>query len=326
MIGPEASVFGLARQLELGVGDEQHLLEQVFEVRLLLGRDVRELDGSAPVLRLKAFGGEVGLDAVRIGVRHVHLVHGDDDRDAGGAGVGDRLLGLGHHAVVGSDDEDGDVRHLRAAGAHRGERFVARRIEESDLAAVDLGLVGADVLRDPAGLGLDDRGLANRIEQRRLAVVDVAHDRHDRRTRCEILLGVLEDLRQLLLVGGVLDRDLAVELGPDQLHLFVGEGLGDLDHLAEAHHDLDQLGGRNAERLREVADGHARRNGRGTGRRRDLLLLALRHRIGAAAVVARVRAVRPALDHNPALTPGSSLARPNWTVWLVRFVGHQRSV
>ena len=313
-------------QLELGVRDEQHLLEQVVEVRLLLRGDVRELDGAAPVLGLQALGGEVGLDAVRVGVRHVHLVHGDDDRHAGGAGVGDRLLGLRHDAVVGGDDEDGDVRHLRAAGAHGGERLVARRVEERDLPAVDLGLVGADVLRDPAGLGLDDRGLADRVEQRRLAVVDVTHDRDDRRPRREILLGVLEDLRQLLLVGGVLDRDLAVELGPDQLDLLVGERLGDLDHLAEAHHDLDQLRGRDAERLREVPDGDAGRNGRGTGRRRDLLLLALRHRIGAAAVVARVRDVGPALDHDAALTPGRSLAGPDRAVWLVRFVSHQRSV
>ena len=235
-------------------------------------------------------------------------------------------LRLRHHAVVGRDDEDGDVRHLRAAGAHRGERFVARRVEERDLPAVDLGLVGADVLRDAAGLGLDDRGLADRVEQRRLAVVDVAHDRDDRRARREIVLGVLEDLRQLLLVGRVLDRDLTLQLGPDQLDLLVGERLRDLDHLAEAHHDLDQLCGRDAERLREVADGDARRNGGRTRRRRDLLLLALRHRVGAATVVARVGTIGPALDHDPALTPGGSLARPNWAVWLVRFVGHQRSV
>ena len=48
-------------------------------------------------------------------------------------GVVDRFLRLRHHAVVGGDDEDGDVRHLRAAGAHRGEGFVARRVEEGDL-------------------------------------------------------------------------------------------------------------------------------------------------------------------------------------------------
>ena len=61
----------------------------------------------------------------------------------------------------------------------------------------------------------------------------------------EILRGVLEDLRlELLLVGGVLDRDLALDLGRDQLDLLVGERLRDRDHLAEAHHDLDDLGHR----------------------------------------------------------------------------------
>ena len=190
----------------------------------------------------------------------------------------------------------------------------------------DLGLVGADVLRDPAGLGLDDRRLANRVEQRRLAVVDVAHDRDHRRPRCEILVRVLEDLRQLLLVGRVLDRDLAVELGSDQLDLLVGERLRDLNQLAPVHHDLDDLGGRDAERLREVADGDAGRNGRGPGRRRDLLLLALRRRVGAAARLARVGAVVPALDHDAALAARGALARPDRAVRLVRSVSHQRSV
>ena len=234
-------------------------------------------------------------------------------------------LRLRHDAVVGGDDEDGDVRHLRAAGAHGRERLVARRVEERDLAAVDVGLVGADVLGDPAGLGLDDRRLADRVEQRRLAVVDVAHDRDDRRARREILLGVLEDLRQLLLVGGVLDRDLAVQLGADQLDLLVGERLRDLDHLAEAHHDLDDLRRRDAERLREIADGDARRDGRGTGRRRDLLLLALRasRRCGRAPGAGSARLVA-ALDHDPALPPGRALAGPDRAVWLVRSVSHQR--
>ncbi len=53
------------------------------------------------------------------------------------------------------------------------------------------------------------RASADRVEQRRLAVVDVAHDRDDRRPRLERLLRVVERLGLLLLVGGVLDRDLA---------------------------------------------------------------------------------------------------------------------
>ena len=123
-------------QLELGVGDEQDLLEQVVEVRLLLRGDVRELHRAAPVLGLQALGGEVGLDPVRVRVRDVHLVDGDDDRHVRGARVRDRLLRLRHHAVVGGDDQHRDIRHLGAAGAHRRERLVARGVEERDLPPV----------------------------------------------------------------------------------------------------------------------------------------------------------------------------------------------
>jgi hypothetical protein len=49
----------------------------------------------------------------------------------------DRLEGLRHHAVVGGDDEHGDVGQLCAAGAQGGERLVARRVEEGDLALAD---------------------------------------------------------------------------------------------------------------------------------------------------------------------------------------------
>ena len=72
---------------------------------------------------------------------------------SGRARVRDRLARLRHHAVVGGDDQHGDVGHLGAAGAHGREGLVARRVEEGDLAAVDVGLVGADVLGDAAGLG-----------------------------------------------------------------------------------------------------------------------------------------------------------------------------
>jgi hypothetical protein len=51
---------------------------------------------------------------------------------------------------------------------------------------VDRHLVGADVLCDPARLGLDDLGVADRVEERRLAVVDVPHDRDHGRPRHEI--------------------------------------------------------------------------------------------------------------------------------------------
>jgi hypothetical protein len=108
-------------------------------------------------------------------------------------------------------------------------------------------LVRADVLRDPAGLGLDDGGPTDGVEERRLAVVDVAHDRDARRAGGERLLGVVVRLGLGVLLAGVLDRHLALELGPDQLDLLVEERLRRGPHLAEAHEDLDELGHRNAE-------------------------------------------------------------------------------
>ena len=66
---------------------------------------------------------------------------------------------------------------LRAARAHGGERLVARRVDERDRVAVVHGLVRTDVLGDAAGLAGDDVGVADAVEQRGLAVVDVAHAR-----------------------------------------------------------------------------------------------------------------------------------------------------
>ena len=183
----------------------------------------------------------------------------------------DRLARLRHHRVVGGDDEHRDVGDLRAAGAHGGECFVARRVEERDLPAVDVDLVRADVLRDAARLGVDDLRVADRVEQRRLAVIDVAHDRDDRRARLQRVLGVVERLGLLVVVGGVLDRHFALQLGRDQLDLLVGERLRRRLRRAEVEEDLDDRLHRDAERLREVADADARLDRDGTGRRRRRL-------------------------------------------------------
>ena len=192
MIGPEASAFGIRLQLQLEIRHQQHLLEQIVEAELLLGRDLRELGRSSPLLGLQALGGEIGLDALDVGVGQIDLVDGDDDRHSGGAGVRDRLLGLRHDAVVGGHHEHGDVGDLGAAGAHGGEGLVAGRVDEGDPPGAVLDLVGADVLGDAADLAGRDRGLADGIEKRRLAVVDVAHDRDHRRARLEILGRVLD--------------------------------------------------------------------------------------------------------------------------------------
>ena len=94
----------------------------------------------------------------------------------GRPGVIDGFEGLRHDAVVGRHHQHHDVGDLGAAGAHAGEGFVAGRIDEDDLAAVLLHVIGADVLRDAAGFLAGHVGYADGVEQRGLAVIDVAHD------------------------------------------------------------------------------------------------------------------------------------------------------
>ena len=142
----------------------------------------------------------------------------------GRLGVVDRLDRLRHDAVVGRDHEHHDVGDLGAAGAHRGEGRVARRVEEGDRrAAVGRHLVGADVLGDAAGLAGDHVGLADRVEQRGLAVVDVAHDGDDRRARLQVRLVVLA--RGLTITSSTSESETRTTVWPNSSTISVG-GVG----------------------------------------------------------------------------------------------------
>ena len=120
-----------------------------------------------------------------------------------------------------------------------------------------MDLVGADVLRDATGLAGGDLGLADRVQQRRLAVVDVAHDRHDRRALDEILVGVVVLDLDIGVVAQRDDLDLLVERVGDGLDLVVGQGLGDHRQHAHGHELLDDVGDRDAEVLGDVLDRRA---------------------------------------------------------------------
>ena len=94
-------------------------------------------------------------------------------------------------------------------------------------------LVGADVLGDPAGLAGGDVGLADAVEQGRLAVVDVAHDGHDRRPRPQQLVPVL-----VVLFGEVPGLELGFFLLArlDQAHVGADLGREQLDHVVRERH------------------------------------------------------------------------------------------
>ncbi len=114
----------------------------------------------------------------------------------------DRLDRLRHHAVVSSDDHHDDVGDVGAAGAHRGERGVARRVDEADRLLARVNLIRADVLGDSSCLAGDHLGRANGVEQRSLPVINVAHDRDDRGALLQVCILIFEDDLLDLLVGG----------------------------------------------------------------------------------------------------------------------------
>ena len=301
----------------LEVGDQQDHLDQLVEPDPGLGRDRHERHVAAVLLDDDARLGQLGLDPVRVRIGLVDLVERDDDRDLGRLGVADRLERLGHDPVVGRDHHDRDVRDPRAAGAHRGERLVTGCVEEDDALAVVGDLARADVLGDPTALAGRDLGRPDGVEQARLAVVDVTHDGHDRRTR-------LQQRRVVLLVEDLLGRlgDLAVALrvgttgaGRFGLGHLVAELAGHqrrgvaIDQLVDGREDaaLDQLaddvGGIDPEQLGELLDGdRAGQLDRATLPRVERLDARSRER----AVPAR-RLARPASAAGAAPTPGHGL-------------------
>ena len=170
--------------------------------------------------------------------------------------MGDGLLGGGHHRVVGSDDDDGDIGNLGTTGTHGGKRLVARGIEEGHLAAVlHRHAIGADVLGDTSGLAGYHVGVADMVEQRGLTVVYVAHHGNDWRTRHEVGFVVF------LYAHGFLNLSthilgLEAELFGHQVDGLGVEALVDRHHDAYAHEGRDDLGDAHVHHRGELAHGN----------------------------------------------------------------------
>ena len=68
----------------------------------------------------------------------------------------DCFEGLRHDAVIGGDNEHGNIRYLSAAGAHGRKGFMTRSIQEGNFLTVKVDLIGADMLGNTAGFTIHD--------------------------------------------------------------------------------------------------------------------------------------------------------------------------
>ena len=185
---------------------------------------------------------QLGADTVGIHIGLIHLVDGHDDRHFRRLGVVDGFDGLRHDAVITGHHEDDDIRRLGTASAHGGERLMARRIKEGDpLTARHAHLIGADMLGDATGFTRDHVGLAQSVEQRRLAVVNVTHDGHDRGTGLEIGGIIRLAFKAHFHVGLRHTLDRVAHILGDELGGIGVQHVVDLHHLALLHQQTDHV-------------------------------------------------------------------------------------
>src|SRR5262245_54822550 len=237
------------------LGLQQDGVEQLVEIDALGGRHL-DLEGLAThALDDDLMGEKVGPHPGRVGVGLVDLVDVDDDRHLGGAGVIDGLDRLRHDAIIGGDHQHDDVGGAGAAGAHGGEGLMTRRVDEGNHAGRGLDLIGADMLGDAAGLARHDIGLADGIEQRRLAMVDMAHDGDDGCARLEVAGDIALAHQPFLDIGLRYAAHLVAELLGDELSGVGIDDVGDLVHLPLLHQELDDIDGALGHAVGELLDG-----------------------------------------------------------------------
>ena len=161
------------RSLAVGVGLQvehfsfkEHFLQQVVNAYALLGTDFLTLVFTSPFFYQKVHVGKVFTYFVGVGTRFVYLVDGKHHRHVGSLCMGNGLTGGGHHAVVGCNDDDGDIGDLGTAGTHGGKCLVTGSVEEGDLSAVaQCHVVGTDMLGDATSLAGNHVGVADVVEQ-----------------------------------------------------------------------------------------------------------------------------------------------------------------
>jgi len=162
------------------VGLEKYHFQQLFQVETFLCRNFHHGGVATPFFRHQAMLGQFLLHPLRLGVGLVDLVDGDDNRHPCCLGMVYRLPGLGHDPVVRRHHEDDDIGNLGSASPHGGERLVTRSVEEGNLASIELHVIGTDVLGNPSSFTGNDVSLADGVQKRGFAVIDVPHDGNHR--------------------------------------------------------------------------------------------------------------------------------------------------
>ena len=132
---------------------------------------------------------------------------------------------------------------------------MARRVKEGDLSALDLDAVSADVLGNTARFACRNVRVADGIEDRGFAVVDVTHDANDRGAGNQLLLGILRIVEQAVLnADHHFVRSRYTEFVCNQCSGIEIDALVDRHHHAHQEEFLDHFPGCNHQLRCQLAD------------------------------------------------------------------------
>ena len=173
--------FGVGLQFQ-HISYQQNHFQNIGNTGLLTGRNGNHNGVAAPGFRNQPVLGQLLHNEFRVSPFFIDFVDGHNNGHLGSFGVVDGFQGLGHHTIVGSHYQNGNIRYLGASGTHSCKGFVARRIQEDNRTALADYPVSTDVLGNTAGFPCRYVGFPDGIQKGSLAVVNVAHNRYNRRS------------------------------------------------------------------------------------------------------------------------------------------------
>ena len=168
------------------------------------------------------------------------FVHRDDNRNFRVLGMVYRFESLRHNSVVRRHYKHNDVGDLSTARAHHRKDFVARSVEESDFSFFAFHDIRANALRDSADFAFGDMAFSNRVERFCLSVINVSHNRHNRRARQSLVL-VGSVARDDGFVVKAHEMDFAIVFGRQNRRRVAVDGLSDCHHLSHRHQFRDDF-------------------------------------------------------------------------------------
>ncbi len=128
---------------------QQYFFQQIVYTCTFLCRNILRLILTTPLFHQEVHGSQFFLNLIRIGVRLIHLINSKYDRHTGSHSMINRLFGLRHHIIIGSYNNNSNIRHFRTTGTHGGKCLVTRSIQECNMTSVfQFHIVSTDMLGD----------------------------------------------------------------------------------------------------------------------------------------------------------------------------------